>query len=123
MKDWDEVTSVSGVSAQGGGVLGRRFQPHEAHIPYLLQLKVRTLDAYLSPQDRSPGLTRSPCSADVLRQPTFHIVEVAAVSQSKHVNRRSVSFSKLSFKAVSSELPVNSQSPILLLYIHAAYKV
>ncbi len=25
---------------QAGGILGRRFQPYEAHIPYLLQLKV-----------------------------------------------------------------------------------
>jgi hypothetical protein len=26
---------------QGGGIMGRRFQPYESHIPYLLQFKVR----------------------------------------------------------------------------------
>ena len=25
---------------QAGGILGRRFQPHESHVPYLLQVKV-----------------------------------------------------------------------------------
>ena len=25
---------------QGGGIMGRRFQPYESHIPYLLQFKV-----------------------------------------------------------------------------------
>ena len=28
------------VAMQAGGVLGRRFQAHESHIPYLLQFKV-----------------------------------------------------------------------------------
>ena len=27
---------------QGGGIMGRRFQPYESHIPYLLQFKVCT---------------------------------------------------------------------------------
>ena len=39
-KSFVEGKASRGMSAQGGGVLGRRFQPHEAHIPYLLQLKV-----------------------------------------------------------------------------------
>jgi DNA polymerase zeta len=25
---------------QSGAVLGRKFQPHESHVPYLLQMKV-----------------------------------------------------------------------------------
>jgi len=25
---------------QGGGIMNRKFQPHEAHVPYLLQLLV-----------------------------------------------------------------------------------
>jgi hypothetical protein len=33
---------------QGGGIMGRRFQPYESHIPYLLQFKVRI--RRLSPQ-------------------------------------------------------------------------
>lgn len=26
---------------QAGGIMGRRFQPYESHVPYLLQFKVQ----------------------------------------------------------------------------------
>ena len=31
---------------QAGGIMGRRFQPYESHIPYLLQLKVQQAGNY-----------------------------------------------------------------------------
>ncbi len=35
-----DVTKAAGL-LQAGGILGRRFQPYESHLPYLLQFKVR----------------------------------------------------------------------------------
>lgn len=31
---------------QGGAILGRKFQSHESHIPFLLQLKVAWVGAW-----------------------------------------------------------------------------